>query len=114
MYNRILCLTIDLSCSGFMAGNCCARRQVLWKRSKKPESSTDGPEAGTSQNRSENRCKTDGTKDMTKIKKVLIACTLSKKDIISPTWAWEVRPRTKLLMLRLKLPQYLCNAGLIY
>lgn len=47
------CLTIDFSCSGFMAGNCCARRQVLWKRSKKAVSRADGSLAGTSQNRSE-------------------------------------------------------------
>lgn len=72
MYNRCQYLTIDLSCSGFIAGNCCARRQELWKRSKKAEISTDGPEAGTSQNRSENRCQTDRTKDMTTIEKVLI------------------------------------------
>lgn len=29
------------------------------------------------------------------------------------TWAGKVRPSTKLLMLRLKLPRYLCNAGFI-
>lgn len=117
MYDRCQWLTIDLSCSGFIAGNCCARRQVLWKRSKKAESSTVGPGAGTSQNRSENRCQTEGTKDITTKKNVLIEYVLAKnknKNIIAPTWAWEVRPRTKLLMLRLELPQYLRNAGFIY
>lgn len=47
------CLTIDFSCSGFMAGSCCARRQALLKRSKKAVSSAEGSQAGTSQNRSE-------------------------------------------------------------
>lgn len=46
-------LTIDFSCSGFMAGSCCERRQALWKRSKKAVRSADGSQAGTSQNRSE-------------------------------------------------------------
>lgn len=46
-------LTMDFSCSGFMAGSCCARRQALWKRSKKAVKRTDGSQAGTSQNLSE-------------------------------------------------------------
>ena len=44
---------MDFSCSGFMAGSCCARRQALWKRSKKAVRSAEGSQAGTSQNRSE-------------------------------------------------------------
>lgn len=35
-------------------------------------------------------------------------------NLIALTWAWKVRPGAKLLMLCLKLPQYLCNAGFIY
>ena len=46
------CFTMDFSCSGLMAGSWCARRQSLWKRSKKAARRVDGSEAGTSQNRS--------------------------------------------------------------
>lgn len=44
--------TMNFSCSSFMAGNCCARRQALWKRSKSALRSVEGSEAGTNQSRS--------------------------------------------------------------
>jgi len=45
--------------------------------------------------------------------KIIFAVSILWK-MFPPTWTRKVRPGTKLLMLRLKLLWYLCNAGFIY
>lgn len=111
--------TIDFSCSGFIAGSCCARRQALWKRSKKAARSVDGSQAGTSQKRSEIKATFTMIITWTKKKIKVYSRQITFADIyvlckmLAPTWTWKVRPRTKLFMLCLKLPWYLCNAAFI-
>lgn len=113
-------LTMDFSCSGFMAGSCCASRQALWKRSKKAVRSADGSQAGTSQNRSEMIAPSiSKVKILTQLKwhfhvKVHFHRIPPLYKNVALTWTWKVRPRTKLLMLCLKLTWYFCNAGFIY
>lgn len=57
-----------------MAGNCCARRQALWKRSKSALRSIEGSEAGTNQNRSglKTRSFYNGSDAKTNISKCLL------------------------------------------